>query len=200
MSDRVSDLRTSVVIVAVWEILVGLLFSYSGTVFPHAIVLVGPAAEFVDRLHGYANFDAAYYVSIALNGYGSTEDARLAFFPLYPLTLRLLTALHVPLLLAGIAISFVTTTAAGWFLLQSGRDYGVSPARRLLPVWLFLFFPTAYFLGAFYTESTFCALAFGAFWFANRRRWLPACIVLGVLTATRFPSLVVVVAVALALQ
>ncbi|WP_432565341.1 mannosyltransferase family protein [Kineococcus sp. SYSU DK003] len=138
-------------------------------------------------------WDSNYYLSIAQHGYTSPEMP--AFFPLYPLLVRLVAAVGIAPPYAGIAVSALATTVAVVHLRRLAEDHlgpGVLPRRA---VTLFLAGPAALFLAAVYTEALFCALAFGAFSHARRGQWARACLYLGLLTATRLPAVVVVAAV-----
>src|SRR3954447_4144598 len=85
----------------------GLTAPFGG--FPHT--LVGPAAR----------WDTTWYLAIALDGY--TQVKRTAFFPLYPLLVRIVATPFAPLgniwgayLLAGIAVSLVAFAAGLYFV------------------------------------------------------------------------------------
>lgn len=92
-------------------------------------------------------------------------------------------------------INFIATFAAIVFLYLLAEDFFVDKQKSLATVLIFLFFPTALFLTVFYTEALFCALSFGAFYFARRRYWALSCVFLAFLTATRITSLAVAAAV-----
>jgi hypothetical protein len=127
-----------------------------------------------------ARWDAAWLLSIARDGYGTlgsaSASARAAFFPLYPLLVRALGELGLPLVLGGLVISLGAFAAALYglhrltALEQAFRRRAPETAARTA-VYLAAFFPTAVFFSAVYTESLYLALSVGVFWAARHGRW-----------------------------
>lgn len=119
--------------------------------------------------------DALWFLRIATDGYRD-DDGSAAFFPLYPLTVRIVAS--VPILGplgAALLVSNASFLAALLVLHALTRfELGREAARRT--VWLVALFPTAFFFLAPYTESLFLLLSVSAFWFARRDRWLVAAI------------------------
>jgi hypothetical protein len=127
-------------------------------------------------------WDAGHYVAIADRGYDA--PLRAAFFPLYPLLARAVTAPLESPLLGGVFVSFAALAAALYLLhklvtLELGERY----ARPALLVTAL--FPTAFFFSAIYTESLFLALSVGAIYAARRQRWALAALAGGLAAATR---------------
>src|SRR4051794_5439667 len=127
-------------------------------------------------------WDAGHYVAIAERGYD--QPLRAAFFPLYPLLSRAVTAPLQSPLLGGLLVSFVALAAALYLLhrlvtLEVGERY----ARPALLVTAL--FPTAFFFSAIYTESLFLALSVGAFYAARRQSWALAALAGALAAATR---------------
>jgi hypothetical protein len=139
-------------------------------------------------LNPWAHYDGAHYVKLAAEGY---EGNSPAFFPLYPLLVRLAaTFFGAPTAAAvlsdvGVLVSLAALPFALWFVYRVAEDgWGQRAARA--SVLLLAFFPTAFFLHSAYTESLFLALAAGALWAARvRRSLLLACLLAGLATATR---------------
>src|SRR5829696_9125229 len=128
----------------------------------------------------WANWDGAWYVTIATEGYGSPEGT--AFFPFYPLLVYVGTFLGIGPALSGVLVSLVATLFALYFLYRIAEKYWDLKVARTA-VLTFAFFPTAFFLNAAYTEALFVALAAGAVWAAYVRRDLLLAGVLGALAA-----------------
>lgn len=128
---------------------------------PFGDLLVAPAAR----------WDAVWYLTIAHDGYGSPGDhPQAAFYPLYPLLMRIVGWLVGSPLLAGILISLVCLLAALVLLHRLATiELGARDARGT--VLLVAFFPTALFLSAVYSESLFLLLSVGAFLAARQGRW-----------------------------
>jgi len=130
----------------------------------------------------WARWDGGQYLAIATEGYDLNAPERTAFFPLFPLLIRLGAALGGPPASWGVLVSLVATFFALCFLYRiAEKHWGLKVARAT--VLTFAFFPTAFFLNAVYTEALFVALSAGSFWAANVRRDLLLAGVLGALAA-----------------
>src|SRR5205085_2780254 len=134
-----------------------------------------PALPHQGALAPWAHWDGTHYVALALHGYDATTIQNTAFFPLYPLGIRLLSLALGDPVLAGLVISLASLLAAFVFVFQIAADgWGTPLARRTLLC--LAFFPTAFFFNAVYTESLFLALSAGAIWAVRvRRDLLLAC-------------------------
>jgi hypothetical protein len=145
--------------------------------------------------------DALWFLRIASGGYVS-GDGSAAFFPLYPLAIRIVAWLPgvspvgAALLLANASFLGALIVLHGLTRLEfAGEDAG-DLARRTV---LFLsIFPTAFFFLAPYTEAPFLLLSVAAFWSARRDRWAWAGAFGAAATLTR--SIGVFVAVALLVE
>lgn len=145
-----------------------------------------------------AHWDAAWYLSIAWNGYGASGvDA--AFFPLYPLLVFLTggaAGSTAVLLVAAYAVSLGAFGGALYLLhrlveLELGRSY----ARAVLL--LLAFFPAALFFGAPYSESLFLLVSVGAFYAARTGRWAWAGALAAAASATRSAGILLLVPLAI---
>ena len=123
----------------------------------------------------WERFDALWFLRIASFGYllpdGSPVIGAAAFYPGYPMAIRLFTPLvggHP--LAAGFLVSHLATFGSMvllYFLTSSEFDERI--ARRTV---LYLaVFPTSFFLLAPYSESLFLFLVLLSLWAARRRRW-----------------------------
>ncbi len=152
-----------------------------------------------------ARWDADWYLVIAHYGYrpdlGSFTASRDAFFPLYPLGLRAVSALGPPPVLAGVLLSvaalgfalygihrltMLELSARGHLALGGDR---VADAARLA-VTITAFAPMAFFLSAAYSESLYLALSVGLFWSARQGRWAIVGVLGALAAATRSTGLV----------
>jgi hypothetical protein len=147
-------------------------------------------------------WDSEYYLSIAMNGYDDPEirgvfsgnsyqiicmmgtipdctSLNYAFFPLYPMLMRILAngLTWLPITpvacftLAGLLISLLGTLAAMLFLDRMvNREDGFRSAVYLI------IFPGSIFLAQVYTEGLFLGLTFGALAYLLDRKWLPAAL------------------------
>ncbi len=139
-----------------------------------------------------SRWDTGFYVSIAEEGYHyqGVPLPSVAFFPLFPLLMRILGALVGDALVAGIIISNVALLLAMALLYRlAAEGWGQAVAERT--IWYFLIFPTAFFGMAVYSESLFLLAAIGALYFFRRGYWEIAAL-LGIAAAlTRFMGLIV---------
>jgi len=133
-------------------------------------------------LNYWAHWDGAWYSEIATQGYGARAPESTAFFPLYPMLVKLGSALPGGPSLWGVLISLLCTVFALFFVYRVAENlYGVRAARAATLA--LAFFPTAFFLNAFYTEALFLAVTAGAVWAARVRRNLVLAGLLGALAA-----------------
>ncbi len=129
--------------------------------------------------------DAAWYLRLATTGYRS-DDNSAAFFPLYPLAVRVVALLpFVGPLGAALVVANASFLAALVMLHALTRLEFASEAMARRAVVFLAIFPTAFFFLAPYTESTFLLLSISAFWFARRDRWGWAAVMAALAAATR---------------
>jgi hypothetical protein len=114
--------------------------------------------------------DALWYLRIADAGY-RTDDGSAAFFPLYPMMIRVLS---FPLgghpLAASLLVSNAAFLGALIVLYLLGRSEMDERRARRAVVYTAVF-PAAVFFLAPYSESLFLLLALVTFWGARRGRW-----------------------------
>ena len=102
----------------------------------------------------WANWDGQQYLAIAQIGH---VGIKAAFFPLYPLLIRLLSLAGINNLWAGLILANTFAFLTILFLYKlANLDY--SPATSEKIVMGLLIFPTSFFLGAVYSESLFLFL------------------------------------------
>ncbi|MFZ5845208.1 MAG: mannosyltransferase family protein [Patescibacteria group bacterium] len=138
------------------------LSGYLATIFiPLRIDFLGPTP--------WANLDGVHYLSIAKSGYYQYEQA---FFPLYPLLLRLVSRwLSLSPQDVGLVISHLSFFGGLWLFYRLSRDFAAKSVGSLWAVVFLLLFPTSFFFAAVYTESLFLFLAFATVVAAKRRSW-----------------------------
>lgn len=143
----------------------------------------------IDPIDDWARWDGRWYVEIAEHGYRYDPNAQssVAFFPLYPALMRLVTLPfgtdHTAFVVAGLVISNAALLGALYVLGRFARtEIGATAAERI-PI-LFLVFPATVFLSAAYPESLMLLLGASAFLSAREKRWWRAGIfaALGTLT------------------
>jgi hypothetical protein len=208
VGSRVLIWCTGVVAVSVF----GAIIAPGGLTLPGVNSNLGLVA---DRLTApIAHWDASWYLLIAQHGYQAgalSSNLRMAFFPLYPLTVSALGWTGMPLVAAGALISTACLGLALYGLhLLTQIEYGegaasdgtrvvptrprasdgahpseAAPAAPKLAVAALALCPMAVFFSAVYSDSLYLALSVGAFLYARRGRWTIACTLAALGAATR---------------
>jgi hypothetical protein len=127
-------------------------------------------------------WDSIHYLAIAQHGYAGASST--AFFPLYPMLVRVLGGAMGSDPAAGVAIS-LAALAGGLVLLHRLTTLELGRAAADVTVLLVAFAPLSLFFSAVYTESLFLALSVGSIYAARRGRWKLACGLGGLAAATR---------------
>ena len=156
--------------------------------------------------------DGVWYLGIAQHGYGSappisphgvyTHDlTSLAFFPLYPLLVRLFTLPDVSYLAAALLVTAIAgVVAAGLIAAWARPIVGDRGAVTLVAAWSLL--PSSAVFDMAYSEALFVAAAAGCLLALQRRRWISAAVAatVGGLTRPTGGALVLAVAIAAGLE
>jgi hypothetical protein len=162
----------------------------SSTEDPREVVVPGPGTDVPatpgihNLVDGTRRWDAAWFLLIAEQGYSAEPAA--AFFPAYPLGIRILDELlPVDSLMAALIVSNVSFLLSLVFLYDlTVAEYGAhKTARRTIA--LLTFFPTSFFFLAPYSEATYLLMTVLAFRAARRGRWSIGGIAGAVTWATR---------------
>lgn len=115
----------------------------------------------------WGRWDAVHYLDIATQGYQGTD---MAFFPLYPLLIRIVGSLAGNHLIAGLLISNASFFFGLLFLYKLlEHEYDRAVARRA--IFYVSIFPTAVYFTAVYTESLFFMLTVASFYYMRERLW-----------------------------
>ena len=151
-------------------------------------------------------WDGRWYLDLARHGYpaavpagtGAAAQSTLAFFPLYPLAVRV-TAAVLPIGELGAAL--VLSLVAGAAACLAVRDVAavvLGEGRANRAAVAFTFFPGAFILSMVYAEGLTIALAAVSLAALLRRRWWLAGITAGLATACRPNAVALVAACAVA--
>jgi hypothetical protein len=154
--------------------------------------LTDPFGRVGDALVAPASrWDATWYLGIAHSGYAH-DPARPAFFPLYPLLVRVAGAVTGSDLVGAILVSLACFAAALYVLRRlTAIELGEDAARAA--VLLCALFPMAFFFSAVYSESLFLALSLGCVYAARTDRWAWAGTLGALATGTRSAGILLVV-------
>jgi hypothetical protein len=118
----------------------------------------------------WGRWDAEHYIGIADFGYSGTEPA---FFPFYPLLIRMVGAATGSQLVAGLIVSNAASFLALLYLYKLiEHEYNRHVAQRA--TFYVSIFPTAIFFSAVYAEALFLFLTVASFYYMRERRWILA--------------------------
>lgn len=134
-------------------------------------------------INSLANFDGIHYLLIASQGYSQWEQA---FFPVYPVLIKLLTFVINNGLLAGLFISNLA-----FFIGLLVMD---------VPMWFLIFilaFPTSFFFGAVYTEGLFFLFFALTLYFLKKEKYLLTGISAILTSLTRLVGVFLIIPIAL---
>lgn len=173
-------------------ILAGVLIANFGGRFPY-VDRVLTVTNLPNWVWGFGNFDGVHYLRLAQNGY-SAEYSQ-AFFPLYPILIRLFNFLpeaNLDLSLytdpsffyVGIILSNLLFVFALYFLYKLWRKEYSNKVSKLALIFL-LTFPTSFYFGSIYSESLFLFLTILVFWFTNKDKFIIAGIFAALASATK---------------
>ncbi|MBN2044863.1 MAG: hypothetical protein JW757_07580 [Anaerolineales bacterium] len=138
----------------------------------------------------WLRWDTLWYLQIARDGY-QADQASVAFPPLYPLAARLAGGLlGENYLIGGLLVSWMSCFGACRLLAERAVSRGMDAGKVIR---LMLFFPTAFFLFAGYTESLFLLLVLLAWREAESGRWWWVGLVGGAAVLTRFIGVLLVI-------
>jgi 4-amino-4-deoxy-L-arabinose transferase-like glycosyltransferase len=168
------------------------------------VTLIVPGFSMIDALQVW---DGQLYLAVVEDGYPSRHNAfadgeptgyLAAFFPLFPLLVRLVGALlPVGTAGAGVVTAFLAGGAATVAFALLAREV-VGREAALRAVALFCFFPGAFVLSLIYAEGVLITAAALCLLFLLRERWLAAGVAGALATAARPNGIAVVAACAVA--
>ncbi len=139
--------------------------------------------------------DSGWYVGVAKKGYekipfNADQAHDWAFFPLYPLLLRLTASLTGGFLLTGMILSNLFLLLALVLLHQTVTVFGYDEATASRTIFYLAACPTSYFFSLPLTESLFLLLTVGSVWAARRcDSWWLAGAFGALASATRYNGL-----------
>lgn len=172
-------------IFAIWRIGLFLLGVWGSILFqniPSGLTLPQVQHESTDYIKALLQWDGGHYLSIAKFGYQFTSD--FAFFPLYPLAIKILSSLKGDEIFWGLFISNGSFLAFLLLLYNTiSKKYSKKIAFNVFTT--YLFFPTSFFATAFYSESLFLLLALVSIIAIDNKKNLLAAIFISLASLTR---------------
>jgi len=143
-------------------------------------------------VNGWFRWDTGFFLKIAALGYAQ-GDGSTAFAPIYPLLINVVaTVIGGNFLVAALIISngFCLLVIALFYITARHELNDSGAAYR--SVFLFLCFPTAFYLFAAYPESLFLAFLLTSWVAARNNRWLLAGVTASIATLIRFQGITIV--------
>jgi hypothetical protein len=148
-------------------------------------------------LDAFGRWDSGWYLEIARSGYSlrgplGQVQSNVAFFPLYPWTVRAVEAVlpgrsEASFFLAALLVSNAAALAGLWLLWRLARDVTGDEQAASRAVLYALLFPFGFVLSSAYPESLYLALSVGSLLAAMAGRpWLAGA--LGMLLALTRPG------------
>jgi hypothetical protein len=174
---------------------------------PHYAEKAIPKSAVQPILDVLTSWDGQWYLRVIMNGYPTSvrpnvtyevDDARAAFFPAYPMLVRLFDAvLPGNEVTAAIVTNFVLGAIAVLMIGLLAREvFDIEVAERSMV--LACIFPGAFVLSFAYTEALLLCVAAACLLCLLRRQWLLAGVLAAVGTATRPNGIALVLACAVA--
>lgn len=172
----------------VWRGFLFLVASYSpflvsnfGDKFPYKTILASFNLPY--PIWTFANFDGVHYIRIAQDGY--EQKFTQAFFPLYPILIKLFSYITFGnLLLSSLVVSNVSFLAGlilFYRMICDIYDHKIA----MWSVTFLLAFPTSFYFGSTYSESLFFFLIVSYFYLIYRKRVILASLLGAFASATR---------------
>lgn len=142
-------------------------------------------------LEPWLRWDTVWFLKIAKYSYHPASP-ELAFPPVYPLLIRgLAWLLGGQYLLAALLISWIALFGSCYLLgTYFAEKYGVQNAQKSIRY--LLFFPTAFFFFAGYSESLFLLIVLAAWILADRKQWGWAGVLGALAVLTRYVDIFLV--------
>ena len=148
---------------------------------------------------GFRRWDAVYFLHIAEHGY--TYENTLAFFPLFPLTVRFIanSALYPlqfcmsytsVLLISAVIINTVCFVLSAMTLYELGHIVLGSDALAFRAAQFYCINPASVFFSAAYSESCYALLAFRGMLLLERNCWISSAVLFALSGAARSNGLV----------
>ena len=135
----------------------------------------------------FSNWDGKWYSQIATSGYSYADDGQyhsVAFYPLFPLLIRGLMSLGMPLEISGVllnSLAFLGALVLVYFWVEEQYDTGAAKWTTAVLAWC----PFSLFCTVIYTEGLFLLLTTAALRFFERGEYIRAAVCGALTTATR---------------
>lgn len=142
----------------------------------------------------FSHWDGKWYAQIATLGYSYADDGNhhsVAFYPLFPMLIRGLMSLGMPVEVAGVfinSLAFLGALVLLYFWIEERYDSSAANWTIALLAWC----PFSLFCTVMYTEGLFLLLTTAALRFFERDEYIRAAVCGALTTATRGPGLALI--------
>lgn len=135
----------------------------------------------------FFRWDSYWYIEIVEYGYSyfPGELSSVAFFPLYPLLVKIFSFLFGNPKLVGFIISNAALFLACFYLYKLANLEFRNKSIAMKAVFFMLIAPVSFFFSIAYTEGLFLFLAISCFYYIRKKQWLTASILGFFLSLTR---------------
>lgn len=120
---------------------------------------------------GFGNFDGVHYLRIVTMGYESSQYTQ-AFFPAYPLFIKLITLYSGNYLISLISTNIIFLISL--IILYKLIEIDFSKKIALYSVFLLIIFPTSFYFGSIYSESLFLFFTVSFIYLLRKKNYLAA--------------------------
>lgn len=142
-----------------------------------------------DFIRALTNFDGIFYIRIATLGYQFTEQA---YFPLYPMLIRIVMMVVGNPITAGVFVSY-TTFFAGIVLFEKYLSHLTRKKNIRWIIFFLLAYPTSYYFGVVYTESLFFFLVVGTLYFLKQKQYVISMLLAYCASLTRVVGILLII-------
>lgn len=132
----------------------------------------------------FKTWDAQHYLYLSEKGYSVGQESN-RFSPLYPFLIFLTSKIGIATIWASYLLSTVFSFFSAVLLFLLAKKIFAKDSIGYLSVFLFLSFPSAFFLALPYTESLFLFLSLLVFYFLEEKKYVPSFIAGFLLPLTR---------------
>jgi Gpi18-like mannosyltransferase len=142
----------------------------------------------------FVKWDSEWYLRIVHEGYSyiAGHASSVAFFPLYPLLVKISSYIFFDPVIAGTIISNIFLLIASVFLYKLLSFY-YETEISLKAILLLLVSPVTFFYSIIYTESLFLMLIVLAFYFASQKKWFLAGLMGILLSLTKTLGVLIII-------
>ncbi|WP_241998719.1 mannosyltransferase family protein [Kribbella sp. VKM Ac-2569] len=163
-----------------------------------APLMFNRGSDYPNVWKAWLQWDVWHLKAVAEFGYNNGEPSGAplaAFFPGFPLLVRLINYTGIGYVAAGIVVSAVASAAAGVYLARLAQ-YEFPELKGIGPNAAMIWYgaPVGVFLAAGYTEALFCAFAFPAWLAARQGRWARAAVFVALACTVRVSGLFLIFA------